>query len=249
MTFIQPDPSQSEPTQPELTPIPPPPPTSIFLGRFGLRAGWSALIFVPLFITFSILFIVTALAAAGKLPGVIADMHSHAPKSNQPQSIPDIVAPRRLHPPDPPIRRPRPRRLHPLPHRASPLLRLRHWPQPPVRLPPRCLLGTRNPQSPRSHPPHHASSRLRRASPPRRRHLLLRRQMAARLHRRRSARGVPQPRLSPIHHHPRCLRSSRKNLPPPRPHRRFRNRRPLHVALLQRRPPRQCARKIPWASS
>ena len=81
--------------QPAIAPEhPAPPPSStarrIFFGRFGLRAGWSTLIFIPLAIVFSIILIVSALAVAGKLPQTIADMHSHAPKFTQP--IPDVVA-------------------------------------------------------------------------------------------------------------------------------------------------------------
>ena len=68
---------------------PPEAPTSLFLGRFGLRAGWSALIYIPLFILFSVLFIVGALAIAGKLPSVLHDIQSHA---SQPQPIPDVTS-------------------------------------------------------------------------------------------------------------------------------------------------------------
>jgi membrane protease YdiL (CAAX protease family) len=72
---------------------PAPPPASarntIFVGRFGLRAGWSALLYIALAIVFSIVFIVAALAIAGKLPGVLHDIRAHAPA---PQSIPDITA-------------------------------------------------------------------------------------------------------------------------------------------------------------
>ncbi len=98
MTFNQPDPIQPDPIQPTLTPLEPgplptaptpPAPSSVFYGRFGLRAGWSALIFIPLFIVFAIFFILVALAAAGKLPGIIHDMNSHAAK---PTTIPDIRA-------------------------------------------------------------------------------------------------------------------------------------------------------------
>jgi membrane protease YdiL (CAAX protease family) len=69
----------------------PPSPTSVFTGRFGLRAGWSALIYIPLFILFSILLIVAALGIAGKLPQTIAEM-SHPAKVTQPQDIPDLRA-------------------------------------------------------------------------------------------------------------------------------------------------------------
>jgi uncharacterized protein len=87
----------------DLTPAPLPPDpitippsssakNSIFLGRFGLRAGWSALLFVLLFIVFAAVLTVTALAVAGKLPQIIADMHSHAAKVTTPHAIPDIRA-------------------------------------------------------------------------------------------------------------------------------------------------------------
>jgi len=81
--------NESDPSPgPGLVP-PTTPPTSIFLGRFGLRAGWSALIFVPLFILFSIILIVTALGIAGKLPQTITEMTHHA-KFTQPHAIPDV---------------------------------------------------------------------------------------------------------------------------------------------------------------
>jgi hypothetical protein len=79
---------------PYLPATPPPSPSaqdSILFGRFGLRAGWSALIFVPLFIVFSIILIVIALGVAGKLPQTIADM-SHPAKVTQPHAIPDLRA-------------------------------------------------------------------------------------------------------------------------------------------------------------
>ena len=93
MTFNQPDHLQPnlspiEPTPPATTPASP---TSVFLGRFGLRAGWSALIFIPLFIVFSILLIVLALGIAGKLPQTIADM-THPAKVTTPHVIPDVRA-------------------------------------------------------------------------------------------------------------------------------------------------------------
>jgi len=75
---------------PDLSYAPPAPARSkVFFGPFGLRAGWSALIFVPLFIVFAIFFILVALAAAGKLPTILHDMASHAAK---PTTIPDIRA-------------------------------------------------------------------------------------------------------------------------------------------------------------
>ncbi len=86
MTFHQPDPL--EPAPPASAPKPPP---ALFFGRFGLRAGWSALIYIPLFIIFSILLIVLALGIAGKLPQTIAEM-SHPAKVTQPQAIPDLRA-------------------------------------------------------------------------------------------------------------------------------------------------------------
>ena len=57
-------------------PSPPPPaPTTnrIFVGRFGLRAGWSIAIFIPLFLLLSVILGITAMAATGKLKHVIAD--------------------------------------------------------------------------------------------------------------------------------------------------------------------------------
>jgi membrane protease YdiL (CAAX protease family) len=95
MTFSQPD-----PIQPDLTPLESgplasaptpiePPPSSVLFGRFGLRAGWSTLIFVTLFVLFSIVLIVTALGIAGKLPQTIADM-SHPANVTQPRPIPDV---------------------------------------------------------------------------------------------------------------------------------------------------------------
>ncbi len=85
--------NQPDPTQSEVTPIAPvaPPPSSVLFGRFGLRAGWSILIFVPLLVLFAAIFILAALAAAGKLPQIIADAHSHAPKVAT-HTIPDIRA-------------------------------------------------------------------------------------------------------------------------------------------------------------
>jgi membrane protease YdiL (CAAX protease family) len=79
-------------TTPESPTQPPPPPTPLFTGRFGLRAGWSALIFLPLFIIFSFLLIVAALAIAGKLPGILHDMTTHTSRFTQPHAIPDIRA-------------------------------------------------------------------------------------------------------------------------------------------------------------
>jgi len=88
MTFSQPD-----PTPPELLAVAPTdPPASIFIGRFGLRAGWSALIFIPLFIVLAIILIVAALAVAGKLPAILHDMTAHAPKVTTPHAIPDVRA-------------------------------------------------------------------------------------------------------------------------------------------------------------
>jgi membrane protease YdiL (CAAX protease family) len=78
--------------QPEPTPVDHAAPSSVLFGRFGLRAGWSILIFVPLFLLFAAIFILTALAAAGKLPQIIANAHTHAPKITQPHAIPDTLA-------------------------------------------------------------------------------------------------------------------------------------------------------------
>jgi membrane protease YdiL (CAAX protease family) len=75
---------------PDLAPVEPSP-SPILFGRFGLRAGWSTLIFIPLFILFSIILIVSALGIAGKLPQTIADMSQPA-KVTQPQAIPDLRA-------------------------------------------------------------------------------------------------------------------------------------------------------------
>ena len=93
MTFNQSDPTQPElsllePAPPAIAPAPPP---SLFTGRFGLRAGWSALIFVPLFIVFVTILTVTALGIAGKLPQTIAEM-THPAKVTTPHVIPDIRA-------------------------------------------------------------------------------------------------------------------------------------------------------------
>jgi membrane protease YdiL (CAAX protease family) len=92
MTFNQSDPTQPNLSAIEPAPPAPAPPTSVFTGRFGLRAGWSALIFVPLFIVFAILLIVLALGIAGKLPQTIHDATSHAAKVTTPHAIPDIRA-------------------------------------------------------------------------------------------------------------------------------------------------------------
>ena len=82
-----------EAVHPDLAPAAPlgPAPNTIFFGRFGLRAGWSTLIFVPLFILFAILLIVAALGIAGKLPETIAEI-THPAKFAQPQPIPDVRA-------------------------------------------------------------------------------------------------------------------------------------------------------------
>ena len=84
--------SEGQPAIPPAHLAPPPSSTArrVVFGRFGLRAGWSTLIFVPLFIVFAIILIVTALAVAGKLHQTIVDMHSHASKFTQPQPIPDV---------------------------------------------------------------------------------------------------------------------------------------------------------------
>jgi hypothetical protein len=82
-------PSTPDTIEPGFSPLAPPP-SPILFGRFGLRAGWSTLIFVPLFLLFSLLLIVTALAAAGKLHQTIVDMSSHASKVTQVHAIPDI---------------------------------------------------------------------------------------------------------------------------------------------------------------
>ena len=86
--------NQSDPTPLATEPTPPAAPSSVFLGRFGLRAGWSALIFVLLFIVFAAILTVTALAVAGKLPQIIADAtaHAHAAKPTTPHPIPDVRA-------------------------------------------------------------------------------------------------------------------------------------------------------------
>jgi membrane protease YdiL (CAAX protease family) len=85
-TPLDPNPLATEPT--------PPAPSSVFFGRFGLRAGWSSLIFVLLFIVFAAILTITALAAAGKLPQIIADATAQAiaPKVTAPHPIPDIRA-------------------------------------------------------------------------------------------------------------------------------------------------------------
>jgi membrane protease YdiL (CAAX protease family) len=71
----------------------PPPPSPILFGRFGLRARWSILILVPLFLLFAAVFFVTALAVAGKLPQAIADAtHAHAARLTTPHAIPDTLA-------------------------------------------------------------------------------------------------------------------------------------------------------------
>ncbi len=70
----------------------PPSRSTIFFGRFGLRAGWSALIYIPLFAVISLVLTVAALAIAGKLPGVLHDIQHPAPKFLTPQAIPDIRA-------------------------------------------------------------------------------------------------------------------------------------------------------------
>jgi uncharacterized protein len=93
MTLNQPEPTPLDPNRRATEPTPPAP-NSVFLGRFGLRAGWSALIFVLLFIVFAAILSIAALAAAGKLPQIIADAttHAHAPKVTTPHVIPDVVA-------------------------------------------------------------------------------------------------------------------------------------------------------------
>jgi hypothetical protein len=75
-------------------PAEPAAPTSVLFGRFGLRAGWSVLLFVLLFIVFAAILAVGALAAAGKLPQIIADAtsHSHAAKVATPHPVPDSRA-------------------------------------------------------------------------------------------------------------------------------------------------------------
>jgi membrane protease YdiL (CAAX protease family) len=59
-------------------PQPQQPRNRIFIGRFGLRAGWSAAIFVPVFIVIFALIGLTTLAATGKLKKTIADARSHS---------------------------------------------------------------------------------------------------------------------------------------------------------------------------
>jgi membrane protease YdiL (CAAX protease family) len=87
------DPDTSLSSAFDAPPSPPPPsPNNVFFGPFGLRAGWSALIYIPLFIILGIILIVAALAIAGKLPGVIHDMQSHANKFTQPHPIPDVLS-------------------------------------------------------------------------------------------------------------------------------------------------------------
>jgi len=77
---------------PDLSYAPPAPARSkVFFGPFGLRAGWSALIYIPLAIIFAIILIVTALGIAGKLPGVIHDIQ-HPAKFTTPQPIPDVLS-------------------------------------------------------------------------------------------------------------------------------------------------------------
>jgi membrane protease YdiL (CAAX protease family) len=84
---------ESDAVHPDLTPVAPtaPPPSKILFGRFGLRAGWSTLVFVPLFILFVTILTVAALGIAGKLPQTIAEMR-HPTKFTQPHPIPDIRA-------------------------------------------------------------------------------------------------------------------------------------------------------------
>ena len=95
MTLNQPDPTPLDPTPLATVPTPPATaPNSVFFGRFGLRAGWSSLIFVLLFIVFAAILTITALAVAGKLPQIIADAttHAHAAKTTTPHAVPDIIA-------------------------------------------------------------------------------------------------------------------------------------------------------------
>ena len=78
------------PSDPATIPPSPSAQTSILFGRFGLRAGWSTLIFVPLFLLVTAILFIAALAAAGKLPQIITN--AHAPKVTTPHAVPDIRA-------------------------------------------------------------------------------------------------------------------------------------------------------------
>jgi membrane protease YdiL (CAAX protease family) len=90
------------PTAPEALkwPDPPPPPPSavhtVFFGRFGLRAGWSVAIFVPVLIVIVSLLGVATLAVTGKLKKAVIDAMSHSqtrtpPPSAQAESKPKPV--------------------------------------------------------------------------------------------------------------------------------------------------------------
>jgi membrane protease YdiL (CAAX protease family) len=81
---------QSEPLHPftasdAFAPLPPTPRHNAFIGRFGLRAGWSIAIFALLFSLLVSLFTFAALAASGKLKQQIAHRQSTtAPKAAAP---------------------------------------------------------------------------------------------------------------------------------------------------------------------
>jgi uncharacterized protein len=85
MDLTPPQPSPSPSAQDSLN--------DVLFGRFGLRAGWSALIYIPFSVAFSILLILIALAAAGQLHQTIAGMSAPSQASNftQPQPIPDVL--------------------------------------------------------------------------------------------------------------------------------------------------------------
>lgn len=60
----------------------------IFIGRFGLRAGWGIAIFVPLFLIFSLILGAGALAARGKLKETITKMQQAKTAQKSPSGAP-----------------------------------------------------------------------------------------------------------------------------------------------------------------
>src|ERR1700742_3098070 len=57
----------------------------IFIGRFGLRAGWGIAIFISLLLIFSLILGAALLASQGKLKGIVAHMrHSQTAQKAPP---------------------------------------------------------------------------------------------------------------------------------------------------------------------
>jgi uncharacterized protein len=81
------------PTPPTITPSPKPTSADgVFIGRFGLRAGWGIAIFLPLFVLIIVISSLAIMAAQGKLKPLIAQSMANA-QAQKNHTAPPAVAP------------------------------------------------------------------------------------------------------------------------------------------------------------